>query len=93
MRTHISGSASNNSLGPMLGLLPAFAGFFGLGLDVRHVTLPAGQTAALHASASFYFAFRLALRAHSASPGDRAHIRRAIRARWRSRPVRFFLPP
>jgi site-specific recombinase len=119
MRTHISGFASNISLGLMLGLLPAFAGFFGLGLDVRHVTLSAGQIAAaaastglavlrepalwwavaaipvigaLNVSVSFYFAFRLALRAHSVSLGDRARIRRAIWARWRSRPVSFFLP-
>lgn len=119
MRTHISGFASNISLGLMLGLLPAFAGFFGLGLDVRHVTLSAGQIAAaaastgpavlqqpalwwavaaipvigaLNVSVSFYFAFRLALRAHSVSLNDRARIRRAIWARWRSRPVSFFLP-
>ncbi|CAN7188558.1 site-specific recombinase [Variovorax paradoxus] len=119
MRTHISGFASNISLGLMLGLLPAFAGFFGLGLDVRHVTLSAGQIAAaaastgmavlqqpalwwavaaipvigaLNVSVSFYFAFRLALRAHSVSLGDRARIRSAIRARWRSRPISFFLP-
>jgi site-specific recombinase len=119
MRTHISGFASNISLGFMLGLLPAFAGFFGLGLDVRHVTLSAGQIAAaaastglaalqqpalwwavaavpvigaLNVSVSFYFAFRLALRAHSVSLGDRARIRSAIWARWRSRPVSFFLP-
>jgi site-specific recombinase len=112
MRTHISGFASNISLGLMLGLLPAFAGFFGLGLDVRHVTLSAGQIAAaaastglavlqqpalwwavaaipvigaLNVSVSFYFAFRLALRAHSVSLGDRARIRSAIWARWRSR--------
>lgn len=105
MRTHISGFASNISLGLMLGLLPAFAGFFGLGLDVRHVTLSAGQIAAaaastgmavlqqpalwwavaaipvigaLNVSVSFYFAFRLALRAHSVSLGDRARIRSAI---------------
>ena len=119
MRTNISGFASNISLGLMLGLLPAFAGFFGLGLDVRHVTLSAGQIAAaaasmgmavlqqpalwwavaaipvigaLNVSVSFYFAFRLALRAHSVSLGDRARIRSAIWARWRSRPISFFLP-
>ena len=34
----------------MLGLIPAFAGFFGLGLEVRHVTLSAGQLAAACAS-------------------------------------------
>ena len=45
-RTHISGFASNISLGFMLGLIPAFAAFFGLGLEVRHVTLSAGQLGA-----------------------------------------------
>ena len=50
MRRNISGLASNISLGFMLGLVPAFAGFFGLGLEVRHVTLSAGQIAAAAAS-------------------------------------------
>jgi site-specific recombinase len=30
----------------MLGLVPALTGFFGLGLEVRHVTLATGQLAA-----------------------------------------------
>ena len=42
-RNHISGFAANISLGLMLGLAPAVAGFFGLGLEVRHVTLSSGQ--------------------------------------------------
>ncbi len=42
-RDNLSGLAANISLGFMLGLVPAFAGFFGLGLDVRHVTLSTGQ--------------------------------------------------
>ncbi|MDM0117058.1 site-specific recombinase [Variovorax sp. J22R133] len=46
MRNNISGFASNISLGLMLGLVPAFAAFFGVGLDVRHVTLSSGQIAA-----------------------------------------------
>ena len=46
LRAHVSGLAANISLGLMLGLLPAFAGFFGLGLEVRHVTLSTGQVAA-----------------------------------------------
>jgi site-specific recombinase len=50
MRTHISGFAANISLGFMLGLIPAFADFFGLGLEVRHVTLSAGQMGAACAS-------------------------------------------
>lgn len=45
-RNNISGLAANVSLGLMLGLVPVFATFFGLGLDVRHVTLSAGQIAA-----------------------------------------------
>ena len=46
MRRNISGLAANISLGFMLGLVPAFMAFFGIGLDVRHVTLSAGQVAA-----------------------------------------------
>ena len=42
-RDNLSGLAANISLGFMLGLVPAFAAFFGLGLEVRHVTLSAGQ--------------------------------------------------
>jgi site-specific recombinase len=38
--------AANISLGLMLGLVPVIAFFFGLSLDVRHVTLAAGQIAA-----------------------------------------------
>jgi site-specific recombinase len=45
-RQHISGYAANISLGLMLGLVPAVATFFGLGLEVRHVTLSTGQVAA-----------------------------------------------
>lgn len=46
MRSNVSGLAANISLGFMLGLSPAFAAFFGLGLDIRHVTLAAGQVTA-----------------------------------------------
>jgi site-specific recombinase len=46
LRSNISGLAANISLGFMLGLAPVFAQFFGLGLDVRHVTLAAGQLSA-----------------------------------------------
>jgi site-specific recombinase len=49
-RDNISGLAANISLGFMLGLVPAFAQFFGLGLDIRHVTLAAGQLAAAAAA-------------------------------------------
>jgi site-specific recombinase len=45
-RANISGLAANISLGLMLGLLPALCGFFGLPLEVRHVTLSTGQLAA-----------------------------------------------
>ncbi len=45
LRANISGLAASISLGLMLGLVPAFAGFFGLGLEVRHVTLSTGQMA------------------------------------------------
>jgi len=45
-RANISGLAANVSLGLLLGLTPALFGFFGLPLDVRHVTLSTGQIAA-----------------------------------------------
>ncbi|MEO5795858.1 MAG: site-specific recombinase [Rhodoferax sp.] len=51
MREHISGFASNISLGFMLGLLPPVLAFVGLGLEARHVTLSTGQ---LVAAASAY---------------------------------------
>lgn len=50
LRENISGLAANISLGFMLGLVPPIAGFFGLGLDVRHVTLSTGQIGAAFAS-------------------------------------------
>ena len=50
IRQNISGFASNIALGFMLGLIPAFTGFFGLELQARHVTLSAGQLAAASAS-------------------------------------------
>ncbi len=50
MRHNVSGFASNIALGFMLGLVPAFAAFFGLALDVRHVTLSAGQIGAAAAA-------------------------------------------
>ncbi|MBX3620879.1 MAG: site-specific recombinase [Rhizobacter sp.] len=45
-RANISGLAANISLGLMLGIVPAVALFFGLPLEVRHVTLSTGQLAA-----------------------------------------------
>ncbi len=45
-RRNVSALASNVSLGLMLGLVPPVATFFGLPLDVRHVTLSTGQLAA-----------------------------------------------
>jgi site-specific recombinase len=50
LRENLSGFAANISLGFMLGLVPAFAGFFGVDLDVRHVTLSTGQMGAAVAS-------------------------------------------
>jgi site-specific recombinase len=46
LRLNISGLAANVSLGLMLGLVPPLLMFFGLGADVRHVTLVMGQLAA-----------------------------------------------
>ncbi len=45
-RANVSGLAANVSLGLMLGLVPALLGFFGLPVDVRHVTLSSGQLGA-----------------------------------------------
>ncbi len=45
-RNNISGFASNISLGLMLGVVPAVLAFFGLPMEVRHVTLATGQLAA-----------------------------------------------
>ena len=119
MRGHISGFASNISLGFMLGLVPPVVAFFGVGLEARHVTLSTGQLAAaaaaygmeawrlpqlwwcaaaipligvLNLGVSFYFAFRVALRAHSVSGIDRGRIRHALMARCRQRPASFVLP-
>jgi site-specific recombinase len=44
MRANISGFAANISLGFMLGWCLPLPDFFGLGLEVRHVTLSAGTT-------------------------------------------------
>ena len=119
MRNNISGFASNISLGFMLGLIPPIMAFFSLPLEVRHVTLSAGQLAAasvaygvqtvfmpafwwavaaipligaLNLGVSFYLAYKLALRAHNVSGVQRAHIHQAIWARWRHRPLNFFIP-
>jgi site-specific recombinase len=50
IRDNISGLASNIALGFMLGMIPPITDFLGLQLDVRHVTLSAGQLAAAGAS-------------------------------------------
>ncbi len=50
MRDNISGLSSNIALGFMLGLIPPMTGFFGLELEVRHVTLSSGQLAAAASS-------------------------------------------
>ncbi|MEO3689987.1 site-specific recombinase [Roseateles paludis] len=45
-RANISGLTANFSLGLLLGLVPAVLAFFGLPIEVRHVTLSAGQLTA-----------------------------------------------
>ncbi|GAB4566694.1 MAG: site-specific recombinase [Rhizobacter sp.] len=45
-RANISGFAANISLGLMLGIVPVVLLFFGLPIEVRHVTLSTGQLAA-----------------------------------------------
>ncbi|MEO5668152.1 MAG: site-specific recombinase [Bdellovibrionota bacterium] len=49
-RKHLAGWAGNISLGFLLGMTPKIMGFFGLPLDVRHVTLSTGVIS--YASAS-----------------------------------------
>ncbi len=50
LERNVAGLAGNISLGLMLGMVPEIAGFFGLGLDVRHVTLSTGQVTASFAA-------------------------------------------
>ena len=50
LERNIAGLAGNISLGLMLGLVPEVALFFGLPLDVRHVTLSTGQVTAAFAT-------------------------------------------
>ncbi len=50
IRDNISGLASNIALGFMLGMIPPITDFLGLQLEVRHVTLSAGQLAAAAAT-------------------------------------------
>jgi site-specific recombinase len=45
-RANISGFAANISLGLLLGVVPVVALFFGLPIEVRHITLSTGQLAA-----------------------------------------------
>lgn len=46
----VTGLAGNISLGLMLGLAPEIAAFFGVPLDVRHVTLSTGQVTVAYAA-------------------------------------------
>jgi site-specific recombinase len=123
MRKNISGFAASVSLGLMLGLIPAFASFLGFGLELRHVTLSAGQIAAacashgwavlqepalytplllavasifvigpLNVGVSYYCAFRLALRAHNVTVGERQRIRKAVWHRLNHFPLSFLWP-
>jgi len=118
-RHNISGLAANISLGLLLGLVPAILGFFAIPLDVRHVTLSAGQLGAacaslgievlqnpalwwavgaipliglMNVSVSYFFAFRVALRAHDVSAIGRSLIYHSIARRLRSAPLSFVLP-
>jgi len=49
LERNIAGLGGNISLGLMLGIIPSVAIFFGLPLDVRHVTLSTGQVTAAFA--------------------------------------------
>jgi site-specific recombinase len=60
LEQNIAGLAGNISLGLMLGLAPEIAGFFGLPLDVRHVTLSTGQATAAFAATGIESVFQVA---------------------------------
>jgi site-specific recombinase len=118
-RHNISGLAANISLGFIMGLTPAIMGFFAIPLDVRHVTLSAGQLGAacaslgpdvlqhpdfwwavgaipliglMNVSVSYYFAFRVALRAHDVSAVGRSLIYKSIGRRFVAAPLSFLWP-
>jgi site-specific recombinase len=56
LRNHVSGVAASVSLAFLLGMTPHFATFFGLPLDVRHVTLSSGAlTASVYAIGASVF--------------------------------------
>ena len=57
---NIAGLTGNISLGFMLGMAPEIAVFFGLPLDVRHVTLSTGQATAAFAALGAESVLRLA---------------------------------
>lgn len=119
LRENISGLTANISLGFMLGLVPAILGFFAIPLDVRHVTLSAGQLAAacaslgfevlnspdlwwavasipfiglMNVSVSYFFAFRVALRAHDVSDIGRSLVYKSIGRRLLDAPLSFLWP-
>jgi site-specific recombinase len=50
LQRNIAGLGGNISLGLLLGITPSAAVFFGLPLDVRHVTLSTGQVTAAFAA-------------------------------------------
>jgi len=52
-RANIAGLASNTVLGLMLGIVPVVLLFFGLPIEVRHVTLSTGQLAAAVSTLGF----------------------------------------
>lgn len=49
LQHNVAGLSGNISLGLMLGIIPSIAVFFGLPVDVRHVTLSTGQVTAAYA--------------------------------------------
>lgn len=119
-RDNIAPLAGNIGLGVLLGLTPMVWGFFGLDLEVRHVTLSTGQLAvaafslgtaslttapfwmavagialigALNVGVSFTLAMRVAMRAVSISPANRARVYRGIRRHLLTHPGDFVWPP
>lgn len=79
---NVAGLGGNVALGVLLGMTPVVATFFGLPLDVRHVTLSTGTLALM-----------VAIRATRPRGLSRRRIYRAVLARLIASPGDFLLPP
>jgi site-specific recombinase len=102
----IAGFAANVSLGFMLGLVPVALAFYGLPVEVRHVTLSSGQLAAavvtlgwgvaaaapFWLAVSFVLALQVAIRARDVERIGQRAVYRAILRRMAREPASFLFP-